>query len=155
MGEQVDKDGDVNIRDWDVNEKEGEVSRGDSGEMLADGDTDMMYRSDADSNPPSSPLELHGASRTTGGIFCGKAAGNSYKMADFGKTNSFLLVLLYLNYAEDEEDDLEPSMAGPGLVYLYTARDSMAMSMKQNVAPLSDVLGNLATLYSPIKSEVY
>src|SRR5277367_6416027 len=67
---------------------------------------------------------------------------------------SFLLVILYLNYTEDEQDNVGPLMAGaPSLVYLYTARDAEAMSMKQNVAPLKDVLGKLSTLYSPIKSD--
>jgi hypothetical protein len=155
-GEWFDKDCKANISDGDIEEKEGEVSDGDFREMLAGGATDLTYLSDADGNPPSSPIELQGASRTTGGIFRGKAVGNSYKMADFGKVYSFLFLKLYLNYTEDEQDNFGPSMAGGrGLVYLYTARDSKAMSMKQNVAPLNDVLGNLATLYSPIKSDVH
>jgi hypothetical protein len=46
-------------------------------------------------------------------------------------------------------------MGETGLVYLYTARDSetTAMSMKQKVAPLKDVLSDLAAVYSPIKSK--
>ena len=56
-------------------------------------------------SPPPSHFELQGASRTTGGIFRGRAHGNNLNQADFA----------------DEEDSSIPIV---GKVYLYiTSQD--------------------------------
>ena len=60
-GEEDDKERCGDGSDWDTEDKEGEFGEG-----------------------------LQGASCTTGGLFRGKAVGNAFKMADFGKTCSYL-----------------------------------------------------------------
>jgi hypothetical protein len=82
-------------------------------------------------------VEFNGASRTTGGIFRGKAAGNALDIAD-------------LNMKPESVSALTDT----GRVLLFTSRekDALPMSMKFKAnEPLSSVLSGLGKLYSPIK----
>jgi hypothetical protein len=81
--------------------------------------------------------EFNGASRTTGGIFRGKAVGNALDMADFNM-----------------ELESVPALTDTGKVLLFTSheKDAEPMSMKFRAnEPLSSVLSGLGKLYSPIK----
>ena len=87
-------------------------------------------------------LDLQGASRTVGGIFRGRALGNS------------------LNHADQDVDMYEAgSFPLVGKVFFYTDRQEGAkpsMSLKHEVVPkLSPVLVKLGRSFSPIRSMWY
>jgi hypothetical protein len=85
---------------------------------------------------------LFGASRTSGGIFRGKALGNVFNMADA--------------HNMDVDDHALPMAMGK--VLLYTSRDQdaePAMTMSHETGyQLPPVLDKLARKYSPIRSEL-
>ena len=81
---------------------------------------------------------MHGASRTEGGQFRGRAAGNAFT---FGDTMAL--------------DTISPLM---GRIVLYDSRATNAVpvfAVKQPVAPdLKSVLSSLALKFSPIRSQL-
>ena len=89
--------------------------------------------------------ELQGASRTTGGIFRGRAYGNNPNLADFA----------------EEEDSFIPVI---GKVHLYlSAEDSTrwnlatlpCQSFKHQVTnSLAGVLGEIGDRHSPVRHEI-
>jgi len=98
-----------------------------------------------DSPPPPSQHELQGASRTTGGIFRGRAYGNNPNIADLA----------------DQHDSIIPLM---GKIYLYmTANDPVTwdtLMMKQRIAIKHQITSSLATIlkeigdrHSPVRSK--
>ena len=87
-------------------------------------------------SPPDNLFLLQGASRTTGGIICGRAHGNVY------------------NFADGVDFEQQPGLV-MGRVHVYTGhKDSHPeMTMKHKVTrTLAPVLQNLAMKYSPVKS---
>ena len=93
-------------------------------------------------SPPTSPPQLHGASRETGGIFRGNALGNIPNVADF---NNFV-------------DELHPI---PGKVLVYSSNQDPANLSVQNMKPsafvkhivtssIEPVIMKVADKYSPI-----
>jgi hypothetical protein len=84
---------------------------------------------------------LYGASRTTGGLFRGRALGNTFNMAD----------------AYDMDVDTGAPLKAMGKVLLYTSRDQdaePAMTIKHETGyQLPPVLIKLARKFSPIRSE--
>jgi hypothetical protein len=87
-------------------------------------------------------LDLQGASRMTGGVLRGRAHGNVFNFAD-------------------ADAQVEPATQDSimGKVHVYKTHDEPSaskpyMTMKQEVTGnLGPVLTNLASLYSPVKSE--
>ena len=98
-----------------------------------------------DSPLPLSQHELQGASRTTGGIFQGRAYGNNQNIADLA----------------DQDDSLIPII---GKIYLYiTANDSATWdftTMKhrlvikhQVTSSLARILTEIGDRHSPVRSK--
>jgi len=87
------------------------------------------------SPPPLNQLELQGASRTTGGIFQGRAYGNNPNIADLA----------------DEDNNLIPIM---GKIYLYITGDDPAtwdlLTMKRSLVIKHFVTSSLATILQEI-----
>jgi len=87
------------------------------------------------SPPPLNQLELQGASRTTGGIFRGRAYGNNPNIADLA----------------DEDNNLIPIM---GKIYLYITGDDPAtwdlLTMKRSLVIKHFVTSSLATILQEI-----
>lgn len=87
-----------------------------------------------------SPPPLHGASRTTGGVFRGRAQGNVLNIAD----------------AEKHTEDIGPLV---GNVKVYRVGDDPQAGKAQTVfkaavsKDIAPILRELSELYSPIKSE--
>jgi len=97
------------------------------------------------SPPPPNQLELQGASRTTGGIFRGRAYGNNPNIADLA----------------DEDDNLIPIM---GKIYLYITGDDPAtwdlLTMKCSIvmrhlltSSLATILQEIGDRHSPVRSK--
>ena len=97
-----------------------------------------------DSPPPLSQQELQGASRTTGGIFRGRAYGNNPNIADFA----------------DQDNSLIPHI---GKIYLYiTANDPATwdfttmkhrLVIKHNItSSLAKILMEIGDRHSPVRS---
>ena len=87
------------------------------------------------SPPPLNQLELQSASRTTGGIFRGRAYGNNPNIADLA----------------DEDNNLIPIM---GKIYLYITGDDPAtwdlLTMKRSLVIKHFVTSSLATILQEI-----
>ena len=99
-----------------------------------------------DSPPPLSRHELQGASRTTGGIFRGRAYGNNPNIADLA----------------DQDDSLIPVI---GKIYLYITPDDPAtwdfttmkhrLVLKLNVtSSLAKILMEIGDRHSPVRSKL-
>lgn len=90
-------------------------------------------------SPPNSPHNLQGASRTTGGIFRGRALGNVFNHADafdimdYGKLDQKGIVQVYTSHT-----DSKPLM-------------TMKHTMTTTLAP---ILKSLSRCYSPVSSEL-
>lgn len=96
-------------------------------------------------SPPLSRHELQGASRTTGGIFRGRAYGNNPNIADL----------------DAQDDSLIPLI---GKIYLYTTANDPTTwdftTMKHRIAIKHQVTSSLATIlkeigdrHSPVRSK--
>lgn len=89
-------------------------------------------------SPPSSPENLQGASRTTGGVFRGRALGNVFNHADaFG------------SMANEHMDR-------KGTVQVYASHTDLKplMTMKHKVTTtLGPILHSLSRRYSPVSSK--
>jgi hypothetical protein len=103
--------------------------------------TPSDYQADVDiimNDSDDNAHEFNGASRTTGGIFRGKAKGNAPDIADLNM-----------------ELETVSALTDTGRVLLFTSREKdaepMSMKFKAN-EPLSSVLSGLGRLYSPIKN---
>ena len=87
------------------------------------------------SSPPLNQLQLQGASRTTGGIFRGRAYGNNPNIADLA----------------DEDNDLIPII---GKIYLYITGDDPATwdltTMKRSLVIKHSVTSSLASILQEI-----
>ncbi len=108
--------------------------------VVVDGDIQMT-------SPQNSPPKLHGASRTSGGIFRGHATGNVLNAADFLNTDNDEYIgpvrgqiNIYLS-----EDD--PARLSPDSLTAY-ARLSYDYAAKTPIAP---VLERVARRYSPVR----
>jgi len=97
-------------------------------------------------SPPITPPHPYGSSRMTGGLFHGRALGNTLNIADF----------------DDVIDELHPV---PGRVLVYSSNEDPANLSIQNMKPsafikhnitssIKPVLTKVAEKYSPIKSEL-
>ena len=96
-------------------------------------------------SPPLSRHELQGASRTTGGIFRGRAYGNNPNMADLA----------------DQDDSLIPVI---GKIYVYLSTNDPVTSdltemkhrfvIKHNVtSSLATILTEIGDRHSPVRSK--
>ena len=96
-------------------------------------------------SPPTSPPRLYGSSRMTGGIFRGRALGNTSNAADFN----------------DVMDEHHPI---PGKVFVYSSNQDPANLSIETLKPstfikhdvtrsIQPVLTKVADKYSPIRSE--
>lgn len=100
-------------------------------------------------SPESSPdRNLHGASRTVGGIFRGHAVGNVYNNADFNEMMGFDTLgpvkgKVYLFISSADPATINPVVVPPSMVF------------KQDLGlNFSVILQKLARLYSPISGEI-
>ena len=107
---------------------------------------------------------LQGASRMTGGTFCGQALGNVYNFADKGETLYELgyseLGLLY--FVDEHVFNPVPVQTGKVLIYESFELDAKpeplvdkpSMSIKHQVSDsLVPVLQKLSIQYSPVQHE--
>src|SRR6266699_3553856 len=108
--------------------------------VVVDGDIKMT-------SPQNSPPKLHGASRTSGGIFRGHATGNVLNAADFLNTDNDEYVgpvrgQINIYLAEDDPARLSPDSltAYARLSYDYAAK-----------TPIAPVLERVARRYSPVR----
>ena len=98
-------------------------------------------------SPPTSPPK-YGASRTTGGVFRGRAVGNALNAADYSSRN--------------QRDYLGPVS---GEILLYLSQDNPAGLVPESLAayarlpydyspktPIAPVLKKIARKYSPVRS---
>ena len=116
--------------------------RGRSMTPKAGPDIDILMQS-----PQNSPPKLHGASRTSGGIFRGQATGNVLNAADFSNPNNNEYIgpvrgqiNIYLS-----QDD--PARLSPDSLIAY-ARVPYDYAPKTPIAP---VLEKVARRYSPVR----
>src|SRR6266567_1233666 len=98
-------------------------------------------------SPTNSPPKLHGASRTSGGLFRGQATGNALNAADFSDSNnneSIGPVRGQINIYLSRDD---PARLSPDSLTTY-ARFSYDYAAKTPIAP---VLERVARRYSPVR----
>ena len=98
-------------------------------------------------SPTNSPPKLHGASRTSGGLFRGQATGNALNAADFSDSNnneSIGPVRGQINIYLSQDD---PARLSPDSLTTY-ARFSYDYAAKTPIAP---VLERVARRYSPVR----
>jgi hypothetical protein len=98
-------------------------------------------------SPTNSPPKLHGASRTSGGLFRGQATGNALNAADFSNSNnneSIGPVRGQINIYLSQDD---PARLSPDSLTTY-AHFSYDYAAKTPIAP---VLERVARRYSPVR----
>src|SRR6266700_3519500 len=98
-------------------------------------------------SPTNSPPKLHGASRTSGGLFRGQATGNALNAADFSDSNnneSIGPVRGQINIYLSQDD---PARLSPDSLTTY-ACFSYDYAAKTPIAP---VLERVARRYSPVR----
>ena len=98
-------------------------------------------------SPTNSPPKLHGASRTSGGLFRGQATGNALNAADFSDSNnneSIGPVRGQINIYLSQDD---PARLSPDSLTTY-AHFSYDYAAKTPIAP---VLERVARRYSPVR----
>jgi hypothetical protein len=89
-----------------------------------------------------------------GGLFRGRARGNTFKMGDAGMYYFFLTTFILTSYSDDV-DMMDDEVVEKGKVLLYTSREKASEPMSTNMdstKSLPKVLQNLSLLYSPIRS---
>ena len=107
--------------------------------IIGDGDISM--------HSPNSPPKLHGASRTSGGVFQGQAVGNSLNAADFsnlGNDDYIGPVQGQINIYLCQDN---PAQISPEILTAYS-RISYDYALKTPIAP---VLEKIARRYSPVR----
>ena len=107
--------------------------------IIGDGDISM--------HSPNSPPKLHGASRTSGGVFRGQAVGNSLNAADFsnlGNDDYIGPVQGQINIYLCQDN---PAQISPEILTAYS-RISYDYALKTPIAP---VLEKIARRYSPVR----
>ena len=108
--------------------------------IIADDDITMK-------SPPTSPLNLHGASRISGGVFRGQAVGNVLNAADFSNLNNNNYigpvrgqVNIYLSQEDPARLSPDSLTAYARLPYDYASH-----------TPIAPVLEKVARRYSPVR----
>ena len=109
---------------------------------------------------PVDDSDRHGASRTTGGTFRGRAIGSALNWADIGMyyfiLEFFQVFRFFLLSSDAMNVDNEEHQTPDGKVLLYSSRDDNVpvMSIKHKTTnKLPTILNEIAQRYSPIRSK--
>ena len=133
-GAEADDEDDADPNDGVADEDDDGRADDDQAEAILEDDTDAF----AGARTPSP--DLQGASRTTGGVFRGRAVGNVLNVAD----------AVMMSTAEDPG----PAITGRVLIYENKTDNEPAFTMKHIVtSDLRPILTRLAEKHPPIRSE--
>jgi hypothetical protein len=111
-----------------------------------------------DSKSPFDDSDRYGASRTTGGVFQGKAIGNVMNWGDVGMycfiLNYFQVFNFIFSDAMDVDTEVQQNPVGKVLLYTSRSDTKPAMTFKHKTTnQLPPILKGLAEKFSPIRSK--